>query len=191
MTRPFINVPHHIELGRTLRLYPAALVEPFAAIMASLYPRLASTVTVKRGYAAWADAGFIGIMTSTGLTSVRRNPLLVDDTQLFLRALLAGMAVDGLKTWSAYCDWDNYGTLRLMQKLGLGAKHSRSGHLSAYADRDTVEYLQQALEVARTPYLDHREYAVRKLHHLTPDQTAALMPPEPSVTPVAELDVTL
>lgn len=190
--RPFINVAHRVEAGGSIRLYSAVHATAFASLMAALYPRLASTVTVKRGYSAFAEDGrFIGIMTSTGLTSVRRNPLLEDDSQLFLRALLAGLHTDGLKTSSMYCDWDNYGTLRLIQKLGMGAKPSRSGHLSARATPDTLAYLGLALSGAKVPYQDHRAYAARKLASLTPTVLSGLIPVEPAQEPIASLDVTL
>lgn len=193
--RALVSVPHTLTPGRSIWLYPK-IPPQFSKLMAALYPLLASTVSTKTGYSAFAgDGRFIGIMTSTGLTSIRRNPFLIDDTDLFLRALLAGLAFDGRKTCSMYCDWDNYGTLRMMQKLGLGAKPEgkKGGHRSTLATPDTTTYLAAAVDAAREPYRRHREYAEKQIAQFTGAQISALIPTVSSlgVDPAAHMDVTL
>lgn len=194
--KPLINVPHRVEPGTTIRLYPVIPV-PFIKLMASLYPLLSSyDKSTNRGYSAFTgDGQFIGTMASTGLTSIRKNPLFEDGgQQLYMRALLGGLHVNGHNSSSMVCEHDNYGTLRLIQKLGMGARlDARGSPRSALATPETLAYLQEAIAYAKPRYVAHREYAAKKLASIPEDALAKLIPTEANIgcEPAASLDVTL
>ena len=194
--KPLINVPHRVEPGTTIKLYPVIPV-PFIKLMAGLYPLLSSyDKSTSRGYSAFtADGQFIGTMASTGLTSIRKNPLFDDGgQQLYMRALLGGLHINGHNSSSMVCEHDNYGTLRLIQKLGMGARlDARGSPRSALATPETLAFLRDAIDKAKGPYAAHREYAARQLASIPPGALDKLIPTEKSIgcEPRACLDVTL
>jgi hypothetical protein len=172
MKKPMITVPHVIdETGTEFRLYPK-ISKPFMKAMGYLYPAFASYDKAERGYSAFHNGKFVGCFGGLTLQSVRRNPLLVEDgSQLFMRALLGGLSIDGYAHHSSVCDPRNYGTLRLWKKLGLGAKLDGRGKArSAFADLEGASVLDMLIQaINRDEYDEHRVIASRRLAHLTPE----------------------
>ena len=192
--RPLIAVPHRVEYGNDIRLY-AGIHLPFLKLMASLYPTMSTYVGATVGYSAFSEDGrFIGTMAPLKtMGSIRKNPLLTDDSQLFLRALLGGMSINRVTTYRANCVNDNYGTLRLFQKLGLGIRVDGRTTYSALASPDSLKALQLSLARSHTSYTDARAYAARALSRLSPEAIRGLIPLETDMVspPVCGISVTL
>lgn len=158
--------------------------EPFIRLMDYLYPTLVSNSTVRKGkgYSAFLclddeKPQFIGSFTGLCLASVRKNPFFKDDDQWFLRALLLGMSADDLKDHRSRCAAENYGTLRLWQKLGLGAKKTTRGdYISTGADEASTAELIKAIECAKEGYADLRASADKRMANLDPNAIAQCMP---------------
>lgn len=160
--------------------------EPFIRTMDSLYPRLISGSTARKGegYSAFLvddDKGthqFIGSFTGMCLASVRKNPWFKDEGQWFLKALLSGMTLAGHgDDHRSRCHPANYGTLRLWDKLGLGAKRTTRGdYISTTRDAASHEQLRLALRITKGDYVDIRAYADKKAATVTPEQLAVILP---------------
>ncbi|AHC30501.1 hypothetical protein CC53_gp084 [Rhizobium phage vB_RleS_L338C] len=152
--------------------------------MDSLYPTLVSGSTERKGegFSAFRVDGdmpeFIGSFTGMCLASVRKNPWFEDDQQWFLRALLAGMSLKGFQEdHRSRCHPHNYGTLRLWDKLGLGAKRTTRGdYISVTRDEASHEMLRLAMRVCKEGYGDIRAYAEKKMTAITEEQLDKIMP---------------
>lgn len=165
-TKPFVLRDHIVNpFGRSL-VYYRAIHQPFIDLMASLYPHFASYRKAETGWSAFTREGvFIGSFAGQTLQSVRRNPVLDDQGRdLFLRALLGGMHLDGYTHHQSVCDPRNYGTLRLWQKLWLGAKLDAKGKArSALRTQAAHDLLTELIAKAKPDYADHRRYAEKRL----------------------------
>lgn len=164
--KPFFTVPHWVELGgEDFRLY--RYVSPdFMKLMGALFPKFASYTKAENGFSAFTSGGvFIGSFAGMTLQSVRRNPVYPDGgQQLFLRALLGGLYVDGYKHHNSVCSPENYGTLRLWQKMGLGSKLDRAGKArSALGTPETKQHLADLIADAKPGYEEVRRYAERQM----------------------------
>lgn len=193
--KPVICIEHWVDLaGSDIRLYPH-IHSPFLTLMGALYPRFASYTKAEKGWSAFtADGTFIGCFAGLTLQSVRKNPFFSDPDRLFLKALLAGLVIEGYRHHSSVCSPENYGTLRLWQKLGLGAKLDTRGKArSAYADPQTTALLDSLLFRAKLGYPDERAYADRQMAQMTEEAIAALVPTEATFggTPAHVATVTL
>lgn len=195
MTKPIFTVPHRVEPGSSIKLY-AHIHQPFLHLMAGLYPKLAPYTGASKGFSAFtADGQFIGSFGGKTLASIRKNPTFNDDgAQTFLRAVLGGLHAAGETTCRNVCEQDNYGTLRLWQRMGLGVEiDARSKAASAALTPDTAATLAHLIEAARVPYADHRAYAAKVLRSIPADRLATLIPSEKDMgsTYHSTVDVTL
>lgn len=162
---------------------PITLVEyvhtPFMALMASLYPKFAGYTKAERGYSAFAGANhvFVGSFAGMTLQSVRKNPLLEDKENLFVRALFGALHVAGYEHHHSVCNRDNYGTLRMWQKMGLGAKIDGKGKArSAPLTAESAAFLQSLIDECRADYRDIRGLAARTVEIRGPNKIALLLP---------------
>ncbi|QIG76132.1 hypothetical protein EVC24_111 [Rhizobium phage RHph_I4] len=179
------TIEHAVSLSPKGKIALVPIIhEPFIVLMDSLYPALVSASTERRGdgFSAFRVDGdmpeFIGSFTGMCLASVRKNPWFQDDRQWFLRALLAGMFVKGFSTdHRSRCHPHNYGTLRLWDKLGLGAKRTTRGdYISVTRDEASHEMLRLAMRVCKEGYGDIRAYAEKKMTLVTEAQLDKIMP---------------
>lgn len=158
---------------------------PFIHVMDSFFPALVSHSGDRKGegYSAYLlqndKLDFIGSFTGMCLASVRKNPWFEDKEQWFLRALLGGMHLKGYETdHRSRCHRDNYGTLRLWQKLGLGAKRTMRGdYISQTADEASVAELLRAIEYAKVGYSDLRAFAEKRRSMIPQKALESILPP--------------
>lgn len=181
---PAIDYTYSVDPSGPIVLVPY-IHKPFITMMDSLFPTLVSHSGERKGegYSAYLHQGdrldFIGSFTGMCLASVRKNPWFDDKDQWFLRALLGGMSLKGYETdHRSRCHQDNYGTLRLWQKLGLGAKKTiRGDYISQTADLASIAELSKAIEYARVGYSDLRAFAEKRRASLTHEAIASVLPP--------------
>lgn len=176
--RAACDVPEQERTLRPFRYY-AGVHQPFYKLMGFLYPAFAGYDKASGGYTVFDhDGTFIGCFGGVTLQSVRRNPFLIEDgSQKFLRALLGGLHLDGHEHHSSVCSPQNYGTLRLWQKMGLGARLDAKGKArSAFGDAQGRAVLSDLIEkVDMDAYREAREIAARRLAQVDP---AAFLPVE-------------
>lgn len=162
MSKAIITLPHTVVIGAgPLILYPQ-VHRPFMKFMGKLYPRFASYDKADKGYSAFdaVSGQFIGCFAGLTLQSVRKNPWFAGHNGEFLKALLAGIHIEQYDRHNSVCDADNYGTLRLWQKLGLGAKIDARGKArSAAPDEGSNGLLCDLIAKAKPGYNEHRQRA--------------------------------
>lgn len=182
-------VPFKHREGGEIALVPL-IYDPFIRLMDYLYPALVSNSTVRKGqgYSAFlvtpVATHFVGSFTGLCLASVRKNPFFIDDNEWFMRSLLAGMHKDGTaEDHRSRCAAANYGTLRLWQKLGLGAKRtSRGDYISVTQDPTSYDVLTDALRASKEGYADIRASAAKRMSNLDPNVLKQAIPSETMLT---------
>lgn len=170
--KPMIRLAHEVtqaDDGQFI-LYEGWIPSKFVLLMDMLYPQFVTHTEADRndGFTAFYNSKrygtvFVGTFCGVTLQSVRRNPWLPGDddvSNVFLRALLGGLHLRGYKHHSSVCKAKNYGTLRLWEKLGLGARFDAKGKArSADHNPDTAHLLALLLKEAKPGYADIRARA--------------------------------
>lgn len=154
MGKPIVTVKHSVALNTGPLLLVPGVHRPFMKFMGKAYPKFASYDKADNGYSAFHDEhGFVGCFGGMTLQSIRKNPFYLGEKDDFIKALLAGLHIDGHTHHSSVCSVDNYGTLQLWNRLGLGAKIDNAGKArSAERDSTGLMTLTRLMLAARRDY---------------------------------------
>lgn len=146
------------------------LFPPFIAAMDFLFAQFVHNSDSRRGTQGWsgftAQGEFIGCTFGRALASVRKNPWLEDDSELFLRFALGALALDGITERPSRCKPYNYGTLAWWRKLGIGAKKAGHGDLvTADLTDESAAVRDHYMDMYRDDYYDIRKTIMTKRIH--------------------------